>query len=67
MADDTGPDDIVAEVVARIDWPDRAVAQAATSRWRSLTKPEGALGRLEDLGTWWASVSARRRRPSDPC
>ena len=56
MADDTGPDDIVAEVVARIDWPDRAVAQAATSRWRSLTKPEGALGRLEDLGTWWASV-----------
>jgi nicotinate-nucleotide--dimethylbenzimidazole phosphoribosyltransferase len=66
VADDTGPDDtgpddteaddVVAEVVARIDWPDRAVAQAATARWRSLTKPEGALGRLEDLGTWWASV-----------
>jgi nicotinate-nucleotide--dimethylbenzimidazole phosphoribosyltransferase len=54
--DDTGPDDVVADVVARIDWPDRAVAQAATARWRSLTKPEGALGRLEDLGTWWASV-----------
>jgi nicotinate-nucleotide--dimethylbenzimidazole phosphoribosyltransferase len=54
--DDTGADDVVADVVARIDWPDRAVAQAATARWRSLTKPEGALGRLEDLGTWWASV-----------
>lgn len=44
------------DVVSRIDWPDRAVAQDARERWASLTKPEGALGRLEDLGIWWASV-----------
>jgi nicotinate-nucleotide--dimethylbenzimidazole phosphoribosyltransferase len=55
MADDSGGD-IIADVVARIDWPDRAVAQEATARWRQLTKPEGALGRLEALGTWWAST-----------
>jgi len=55
MSDDNGSD-ILAEVVSRIDWPDRSVAQEAVARWRQLTKPEGALGRLEDLGTWWASV-----------
>jgi len=32
------------------------MAEAATERWDSLTKPTGALGRLEALGTWWASV-----------
>ena len=48
--------DALADVVARIDWPDRDVAQQATARWNSLTMPAGALGRLEDLGTWWASV-----------
>jgi len=65
VADDTvdgAPDasaetDAIAEVVARIDWPDRAVGQEAAARWSSLTKPVGALGRLEDLGTWWASVT----------
>ena len=60
MADDIEPTDaaadVLAEVVARIDWPDRAAGQQATARWNSLTKPEGALGRLEDLGTWWACV-----------
>lgn len=60
MADDVTVEsdgvDVVAEVVARIDWPDRAVGQEDTARWTSLTKPVGALGRLEDLGTWWASV-----------
>ena len=48
--------DWLADVIARIDWPDRAVAQEATLRWQQLTKPVEALGRLEDLGTWWASV-----------
>lgn len=58
MADDADVDgtDVVADVVARIDWPDRAAAQAASARWDALTKPKGALGRLEELGTWWASV-----------
>lgn len=48
----SGLDDIAASIEA----PDRAAAQAATERWDSLTKPQGALGRLESLGTWWASV-----------
>lgn len=55
MTDDSGGD-IIADVVAHIDWPDRGVAQEAAARWRQLTMPEGALGRLETLGTWWASV-----------
>ena len=60
MADDiertAAEADVLADVVARIDWPDRAAGQQAVARWNSLTKPQGALGRLEDLGTWWASV-----------
>lgn len=49
-------DDVLDGVTARIDWPDRDASQAAAARWRTLTMPEGALGRLETLGTWWASV-----------
>ena len=64
MSDASVPDDVLTRVVAAIDWPDRAVAQEATARWASLTKPEGALGRLEDLGTWWAS--ARGECPPKP-
>ena len=55
-ADESPAQSLLADVVARIDWPDREAARQATERWQSLTKPEGALGRLEDLGTWWASV-----------
>ena len=64
MSDESLPEDVLTRVVAAIDWPDRAVAQEATARWASLTKPEGALGRLEDLGTWWAS--ARGECPPKP-
>ena len=64
MSDESLPEDVLTRVVAAIDWPDRAIAQEATARWRSLTKPEGALGRLEDLGTWWAS--ARGECPPKP-
>lgn len=63
MAEQT-ESDVLSDLVARIDWPDRAIAQQATARWRELTKPEGALGRLEDLGTWWAS--ARGECPPAP-
>ena len=56
IAGDEESIDILADVIARIDWPDREVGQQASARWRQLTKPEGALGRLEDLGTWWAST-----------
>ncbi|GAA1482839.1 hypothetical protein GCM10009624_32790 [Gordonia sinesedis] len=44
-----------AEVFATIDPPDEAVADAARARQLSLTKPAGALGRLEDIGVWIAA------------
>ena len=61
--------DALVDIAAQIESPDREVAQAATERWDSLTKPQGALGRLEALGTWWASVRgecppAPPRRPT---
>jgi nicotinate-nucleotide--dimethylbenzimidazole phosphoribosyltransferase len=46
----------VESVVANIDWPDRNAAAQAGARWDSLAKSPHSLGRLEDLGTWWASV-----------
>jgi nicotinate-nucleotide--dimethylbenzimidazole phosphoribosyltransferase len=40
------------EVVSQ---PDETVRQAAQARHDRLTKPRGALGRLEELGTWLAA------------
>lgn len=51
--------DALADIAAQIESPDRQIAQSAADRWDSLTKPQGALGRLEALGTWWASVSGQ--------
>jgi len=42
-------------VFAPIAVPDAQAAAAARSRQDRLTKPEGALGRLEDLSVWVAS------------
>jgi nicotinate-nucleotide--dimethylbenzimidazole phosphoribosyltransferase len=42
---------------------DEAAAAAARARQRSLTKPPGALGRLEDLSVWLAGIR-RVARPS---
>ena len=39
--------------------PDAAVAAAARARQDILTKPRGALGRLEDLAVWIASCQAQ--------
>ena len=39
--------------------PDQAVRAAARERQLTLTKPAGALGRLEDLATWVAGVQGR--------
>jgi len=44
------------DIAAAITWPDRDIAQQARERWDSLNKPAGSLGRLEDLGTWWAAT-----------
>lgn len=47
------------EVIARIAAPDDAARQAATERQNRLTKPTGALGRLEDVSVWAAGVQGR--------
>ncbi|CAM3279879.1 nicotinate-nucleotide--dimethylbenzimidazole phosphoribosyltransferase [Mycobacterium intermedium] len=44
---------------APISPPDPAVAAAARARQATLTKPPGALGRLEDLSVWVAACQGR--------
>ena len=41
------------EVIAPLD---RAAIDASRAHQRTLTKPAGSLGRLEDLAAWWAGV-----------
>lgn len=57
------PSDDLTAIASAITWPDRDVAQAARDRWASLDKAPGSLGRLEELGTWWAA--ARGECPPD--
>lgn len=56
------------EVVRRIGVPDEAITEAAWARQARLTKPAGALGRLEDLSVWWAGVTGEvpPRQPQQP-
>ncbi|WP_294329894.1 nicotinate-nucleotide--dimethylbenzimidazole phosphoribosyltransferase [uncultured Sphingomonas sp.] len=49
--------------LAALPGPDQASIDAATARQQQLTKPPGALGRLEDLAIFLASWQ-RRERPS---
>jgi nicotinate-nucleotide--dimethylbenzimidazole phosphoribosyltransferase len=42
-----------------IDPPDEAAREAARQRQDQLTKPTGALGRLEDLSVWLAGVTGQ--------
>ncbi|WP_156749498.1 nicotinate-nucleotide--dimethylbenzimidazole phosphoribosyltransferase [Mycobacterium sp. E1747] len=44
---------------APVSPPDAGVAAAARARQDTLTKPRGALGRLEDLSAWVASCQGR--------
>lgn len=46
-------------VIEAIGEPDAAAAAAARARQSLLTKPTGALGRLEDVSIWLASVQGR--------
>jgi nicotinate-nucleotide--dimethylbenzimidazole phosphoribosyltransferase len=46
-------------VVARIEPPDAPSMCAARARQAVLTKPAGALGRLEDVSVWLAGVQGR--------
>lgn len=47
-----------------LELPDAAAADAARARQDRLTKPTGALGRLEPLSVWWCSV--RGECPAPP-
>jgi nicotinate-nucleotide--dimethylbenzimidazole phosphoribosyltransferase len=49
----------LADVVARIAPPDAAARTAALQRQARLTKPAGALGRLEELSVWASGVQER--------
>jgi nicotinate-nucleotide--dimethylbenzimidazole phosphoribosyltransferase len=46
----------LADLVSRIGLPDADVREAALARQARLTKPAGALGRLEDLSAWLCAV-----------
>jgi nicotinate-nucleotide--dimethylbenzimidazole phosphoribosyltransferase len=49
----------LAELSARVDRPDDDARRAAAERQGRLTKPTGALGRLEELSLWVAAVQGR--------
>src|SRR5947209_17668553 len=49
----------LADVVGRIAPPDEASRAAALERQARLTKPAGALGRLEELSVWASGVQGR--------
>jgi len=52
------------EAIARIAAPDPTARRAAAERQNRLTKPTGALGRLEEVSVWAAGV--QRRCPPHP-
>ena len=54
-----------AESLARAPGPDVEVAEAAQARNAALTKPAGALGRLEELALWYCAWKGQAR-PKDP-
>ena len=55
------PREEIAAAVAAVRAPDEDARAAARARQLTLTKPAGALGRLEDLAVWCAGV---RREPT---
>jgi nicotinate-nucleotide--dimethylbenzimidazole phosphoribosyltransferase len=46
----------LADLRERIERPDESLLEVAAARQLTLTKPPGALGRLEELGAWLCSV-----------
>ncbi len=53
------PLDDIRAVFAAMPGPDEAAAQAARTRDAALTKPPGALGRLEEIAVWLAAWQGR--------
>ena len=59
MATSGLPFDDIRELLANLPGPDQAAVQAVRDRDAFLTKPPGALGRLEEIAEWlaaWAEV-----------
>lgn len=54
------PFDAVRALIATMPGPDRAAVDAVRLRDAQLTKPPGALGRLEDLAQWLAAWQQRK-------
>lgn len=54
-------EELIARTVAAIRPPDGAAAEAAAARQDTLTKPPGALGRLEDLAVCIAGITGAAR------
>ena len=57
----TDPPALIASTIAAIREPDLGAAQAADGRQDRLTKPPGALGRLESLATRIAGITGQAR------
>jgi nicotinate-nucleotide--dimethylbenzimidazole phosphoribosyltransferase len=51
--------DEMRSLMAQLPGPDLAAGAAAAARQAQLTKPQGSLGRLEDLAIWLATWQAR--------
>jgi nicotinate-nucleotide--dimethylbenzimidazole phosphoribosyltransferase len=54
---------LIGETIARIQPLDAMAMNAARARQDQLTKPQGALGRLESLSIQLAGITAQARPP----
>jgi nicotinate-nucleotide--dimethylbenzimidazole phosphoribosyltransferase len=59
------PFDDIRRLIAAMPGPDRDAAAAVRRRDRSLTKPAGSLGRLEDLAEWLAAWQGKAQPSVD--
>src|SRR3954467_13785632 len=59
MSDPAPRLDEIRDLIARLPGPDLEAGSAASRRERELTKPPGALGRLEELAVWLATWQGR--------
>ena len=53
----------IARLMRDLPDPDSAARDAARARHGDLTKPPGALGRLEDLAIWYCAWRGAARAP----
>src|SRR2546422_296896 len=59
MSDPAASLDEIRALIAHLPGPDMEAGSAAATREAQLTKPAGALGRLEELALWLATWQAR--------